>query len=377
MWDVVVSGSGPAGTVAAHLLAREGMKVLIVDRPSAPEMFTIGESLPGAAVRLMKSLGLPPPQMSGKHLRLGGNLSAWGSDELSATDFLNDPDGPGWRLDRYAFDLELRNVALASGASEHRARVRGIERERGRWRIRLDDGDDVTCGWSVDASGRAAVVARGSGARRYRDGTLVAVYGLGGGRFRLARTLVEAVPNGWWYLAGLPGGRVLAALHVRPEDAARLVAKPDEWLHALATTRHASVALSEVTFERRLRGVAAGTTGLDQVHGEGWIACGDAALAFDPISSQGIFSAIHGGMSAARATLRKFAGDNDGLAAHAAQLSRIEMIYRQRLRTTYAQERRWADEPFWAQQREQSEKSSKFWPSGELGPRSRLDSVSM
>lgn len=40
---------------------------------------------------------------------------------------------------------------------------------------------------------------------------------------------------------------------------------------------------------------------LDPVCGEGWIACGDAALAFDPLSSQGLLGALASGVAAARA----------------------------------------------------------------------------
>ena len=44
----------------------------------------------------------------------------------------------------------------------------------------------------------------------------------------------------------------------------------------------------------------------EPVAGDGWIACGDAAVSFDPISSQGILNAIRTGAAVASAIL---AGD--------------------------------------------------------------------
>jgi|GEM_PF-893552 len=43
--DVVVAGAGPAGAVAAGLLARAGLSVVLVDRPRSG-VETIGETLP-------------------------------------------------------------------------------------------------------------------------------------------------------------------------------------------------------------------------------------------------------------------------------------------------------------------------------------------
>jgi flavin-dependent dehydrogenase len=338
---VAVVGAGPAGAVAAHRLARAGWRVTLIDRAS-PRAFKIGESLPGAAGRLLASMDLPPP--GEEHLRLGGNLSAWGSDELTPTDFLNDPDGAGWRLDRPRFDAELRTAAVEAGAIPRRARLRALSGEAGDWRLTLDDGEALTVNWLVDASGRAGAISRRLGIALGPDEGLVALYAVGRSEtpIPLARTLVETCRQGWWYAARLPDDRVLAALHVLPADAPALL-RPGAWQAALAQTLHISEALAGVTFPQRPKGAPAGTTTRAQVAGPGWIACGDAALAFDPVSSQGIYSALHGGLTAARALL------DGGVDAYAARLAEIEIHYRRRHKQAYATERRWPDEPFWRQ----------------------------
>ena len=76
MWDVIVAGAGPAGAVAAFALSRKGHSVLLADKIS-PSTCKIGEALPGAAERLLRSLDLPTPMPQARtgplpeHCRLG------------------------------------------------------------------------------------------------------------------------------------------------------------------------------------------------------------------------------------------------------------------------------------------------------------------
>src|ERR1700734_3862392 len=104
--DVLIAGGGPAGSIAARVLATSGLRVVLADRTDSAKP-KIGESLPGVALRLLRSLGPPTPNLERAHRRIRGNLSCWGSDQLEVTDFIRDPDGPAWRLDRKRFDSEL------------------------------------------------------------------------------------------------------------------------------------------------------------------------------------------------------------------------------------------------------------------------------
>ncbi len=57
--DVIVVGGGPAGTTCAHLLAKAGFDVVLLERARHPR-FCIGESLLPCTTRVWDRLGLIP-----------------------------------------------------------------------------------------------------------------------------------------------------------------------------------------------------------------------------------------------------------------------------------------------------------------------------
>ena len=230
MWDAIVAGAGPAGAVAAYVLAREGRRVLLIDKVD-PATSKIGEALPGAAMRLMSALELPTPKRGGPHATIGGNLSSWGSDELIAREFILEPDGPGWRLERDRFDADLRAAAVGAGAQYNSAHVASVERRDENWLVQFNTASMEVARWIVDATGRRASIARRVGARRLRDVQLVAIYSIATSapEFYLNRTVIEATPEGWWYAAQLPSGAAVVGFHGGPREARRRVARQSGW----------------------------------------------------------------------------------------------------------------------------------------------------
>jgi flavin-dependent dehydrogenase len=349
MWDAIIAGAGPAGAVAAHVLAQRGHRVLLADESDLIE-HKIGEALPGVALRVLRSLALPVPTCEGRHCHIGGNLSSWNSEELVPTDFFHDLDGPGWRLDRVRFDATLRHSAIRSGATFKTGRVVDVARRGELWQVKLRDGRVLAAHWLIDATGRRSAIARRLGVKRHRDTPLIALYALGEPQARRCpnRTVVEAVPRGWWYAAYLPSGVPIAGLHVRPPEAARLCAISSGWHQALLETQYISSMFSNVVFRRPIRPLDASGARLDRFVGDQWIACGDAALSFDPLSSQGIFSALHGGMTAGLSVAAALNGDLTLIDSYVARLEEVRRTYVVQLQSSYRVESRWPAEPFWS-----------------------------
>jgi flavin-dependent dehydrogenase len=226
--------------------------------------------------------------------------------------------------------------------------IRHAERRGAQWQVHFTDGTVAVTRWIVDATGRRSALARRLGAKKMRDEPLIALYAMGASpeSFRLNRTIVEAVPQGWWYGARLPSGAALAGLHTSRDFARGLRGDPARWLGALAETRHLSFLLRDIRFERFLRPLDACGATLDRYSGEGWIACGDAALSFDPVSGQGIFSALNSGKTAAHAVEDALNGSAARLDAYAAMLGEVRRIYRARVQAVYRSAFHFSDQPF-------------------------------
>jgi flavin-dependent dehydrogenase len=228
-----------------------------------------------------------------------GSCSSWGSHALGYNDFLFNSLGSGWHLDRRRFDAFLARTASERGATILTgACFEGYERTtKGRLRLRLvgtnREATSVVARFVVDATGLRSCFAKRLGARkRFVDRLVCAVafFECTSTTSFPGMTMLEAVEYGWWYAAKLPDRRVTVALASDPDILRRsALRKHKEWLDHLADAKHISTALSGSHFvEDSLVICPAPSFLLDYVAGDDWLAVGDAAAAYDPISSRGI-----------------------------------------------------------------------------------------
>jgi flavin-dependent dehydrogenase len=337
--------------------------VAVIDVRRQPSR-RVGEAIPPAARHSLHRLGVWGDFLAQAHLPSVGSCASWGTPDLGYNDFLLGRQGKGWHLDRGAFDAMLSETAAARGGHVVRGfRLRDTERcHTGNYALSFEGEDGarrhISAGFLVDATGITAAAARRLGVARNQIDCLVAICGV----FDLAepdavpsQVLLEACEHGWWYAAKLPGQRMIAAFAVEPVQHRRF-AERATWLAALGATRYVAAWLGrgKAAFEAGagLETELAPSAILSRVVGERWLAVGDAASAYDPISAQGIVKALFDGEAAAEAIAQVLVGGGEAplLAYQEGIFARFRDYLRLR-RHLYGLERRWPASSFWRNRR--------------------------
>lgn len=349
--DVAVIGAGAAGCAAACVLAPT-VSVALIDRVADPE-WRIGETLPGAARRLLAALGGWERFAAAGHGPAPLKVSRWGADAPVELDSMRDPDGVGWRLDRARFEADLRADATARGAAFILAGVGGVARSADGWLLALDTGKTIVARRMVDTSGRRSSLLRRFGQRRAVMDRLACAYQRVPQPGHLdPTTYIEAVPDGWWYSAMLPGGDRLVAFHTDADTPAlRRVLRAGPLATALALPGLAEAIGSVDPGQAARPMLCAANSVARSAAGHGWLAAGDSAMALDPLSSQGLFNALATGLEAGEATRSLLACEEEAMYCFASRMGRIWQAYIRHHANYYDMETRWPDSPFWARRR--------------------------
>ncbi|MDE3155751.1 MAG: FAD-dependent monooxygenase [Acidobacteriota bacterium] len=331
--DVLIAGAGPAGAVAATLLARAGARVLVVDRARFPRDKLCGDTLNPGTLATLRRLGIDPDPIETAGLRVDG-MVVTGETGVRVAGAYPAPLH-GRALTRRDVDAWLVAEARAAGAqveegvTVRRATVDPATGRVGGLVIATAQGARVLrAPVTIAADGRHSAVAFGLGLARHPvaprrwavGGYFEQVDGLSAfGEMHVRR-------RHYLGIAPVPGGLANVCAVLAPGagtpfdglfgDPARLIETAVRADPVVAARFARARAVAPPVVLGPLAVVSAGRPP------DGLLIAGDAAGFVDPMTGDGLHFAVRGADLAAQAALEALAHGWDGVSARVARRAR-------------------------------------------------------
>lgn len=323
------------------------------------DKFRMGETIPPETRPIFVQLGILEKFLAEGHDPCYGSCSYWGDDRRGYNDSLFSVYGHGWHLDRRRFNHFLGQEAQVAGATlATRSLFQHSEAlDDGKFQLSIKTAEDrlvsVTANFVVDATGARGVFARQQGSKKINDRPLIGL----GARFSLKNvpkaisqmTHLEAVEYGWWYAARLPNDTLLVMLATDAETLKAMnLQQPNTWFDLLEKTPNTGKWIVQTEkIDESPRSYPAPSFRLDKMVGRHWLAIGDAASAYDPITSQGVIKSLSDGIFAAQTIAQYLRHQEDKLEIFEQTITARHQQYLEMRRYFYRLENRWPKAAFW------------------------------
>lgn len=338
--DVLVLGAGPAGCATALGLARLGYAVCIA---GDWRRFNAIEGISARALQGLQQAGLIRTAAIASNPTL--RVAHWNGDERASNQEI--------LLERRRLDGALREDLADAEVPMLPASIRSWQAHASGHVVQLDISGEphtLNAGFVVEARGRLAPTqAQG----RKGPQTLGLLHAWQGSPVGQDYAGIESMEKGWAWMACLADGRrywqyTLDPGHTELPSRNRIA----HWTQPLRQSPLALQVLGLPPEPAQIALTARPSTAT--LHADtgsaNWLRVGDAAMAVDPLSGNGIFQSLSSALQAPAVahTLMQRPGEAAlALQFHAQRIAHLFLRFARTGRDFYALEQRWAEHPFW------------------------------
>ncbi|SEA50991.1 lysine-epsilon-oxidase maturase LodB [Alkalimonas amylolytica] len=365
--DVVIIGAGPAGACAAlSLLTYSSLKVVLLEQSDFSQL-RVGEHVSDSLFALLDYLKLSKTDFpEGSFMPCYGDTAYWGSAIPRERHSIFNSENASVQLARELFDFTLLEHILARGGTIYprtQSKAQPLLDSAG-WLLDCTHPEkapfQIQARYLIDASGRNSTLCRQQGGKVHKLDQLMGAgcfFSCPGHGSQLQQHIIESCEDGWWYGALLPNQGYVATFFSDVDIISQQrLNQRQHWLTRLQQSRQLKYQLQGCTMLSKHPWVRnASSHYSDSSAISRYIAIGDAACAFDPISSMGLGFAITSACHAARlvmAELAQLSTTPSQSSSSARQLFQQDLrnhfsAFKQLRQKFYQAESRWTEAPFW------------------------------
>ncbi|MEP0266180.1 FAD-dependent monooxygenase [Dokdonia sp.] len=346
--DVIIIGSGISGLVLSLLLKRKQIPHIVLDRLQKQKVMALAETLPPSAMTLLEELELLKLFEETALRKTYGYHSIWGSKTIQTKHFFdNNPFKYGLKIDKQTIRDTLKTNAETHILSYDLLENIAITSEKVCISTRYQkEKQHIQGKYIVDATGRNRALLHSLQIPIHHYDELISFschIPRAKHKHMVHDVFTESFAGGWGIVSGLcKNTQVMTLYTAKNTGLHKQLTDYSNWKTILADTKYLRKFLSKEIPDTILGGKA-NSSAPQHMAGNNWLAIGDAAMAFDPLSSHGITNAIYTAHRASQAliassyTLENYKQDMQG----------IFTAYLDTKNKLYQREQRWSKEAFW------------------------------
>jgi flavin-dependent dehydrogenase len=320
--DILIIGAGPAGTVAAAMVKKAGLDVLVVEKEKFPR-YVIGESLLPRCMDVLDDAGLLKAVEKQGYQKKYGALFVRGSEECLFN--FSDQHTQGWtwtwQVPRDHFDKVLADEVENMGVKIlYETEVKDIDFQDNKQIVKVNNADglqEIESRFVIDASGYGRVIPRLlnldlPSSLNPRSSLFTQVVDVKRSNTELDNriTIIDAEPGVWIWIIPFSNGNTSVGFVAPPEFFEKYKGTNEEKLRQmLAGQKLIADRFEGVDYVFDPIFIPSYSIAIKALHAKGWVVAGNATEFLDPVFSSGVTFALESGWKSGILAAKQLQGE--------------------------------------------------------------------